>query len=281
MDPIVSVIVPCYNQAQYLPETLDSLLSQTYSNWECIIVNDGSPDNTEEIAKTFCTKDNRIKYVFQNNGGLSSARNKGIKESTGEYILPLDADDKISERYMELAMQKFKNAPETELVYCRAQLFGNETGEWKLPSYNYELLLIENMIFCSAIFRRSDYNKTDGYDEQMSMGFEDWNFWINLLHPNSIVYQIPEICFYYRVKDISMLKKITPEIQMDLKSQLYLRNKAIYDAFIPELIWNNPIIRIQQNRIRTLEHDIRAIHSSKAYQLGRIFLNLFSFLKRK
>ena len=68
MNPLVSIIVPCYNQAQYLPETLDSVLAQTYPYWECIIVNDGSPDNTEEIAKHYCEKDNRFKYLFKENG---------------------------------------------------------------------------------------------------------------------------------------------------------------------------------------------------------------------
>lgn len=74
----VSIIVPCYKQAEFLPETLDSVLSQTYSNWECIIVNDGSPDNTEEIAKIYQSKDTRIKYLFKNNEGIAIARNTGI-----------------------------------------------------------------------------------------------------------------------------------------------------------------------------------------------------------
>ena len=77
-NPLVSIIVPCYNQAQYLPETLDSVLAQTYPYWECIIVNDGSPDNTEEIAKHYCEKDSRFKYVYKENGGLSSARNVSL-----------------------------------------------------------------------------------------------------------------------------------------------------------------------------------------------------------
>ena len=102
---MVSVIVPCYNQAIYLPEALNSLLAQTYQCWEAIVVNDGSPDETEKVALEYTWKDSRIKYVFKENGGLSSARNKGIELAQGEFILPLDADDIIHPEYMEKAME--------------------------------------------------------------------------------------------------------------------------------------------------------------------------------
>ena len=99
ISPVISIIVPCYNQAQYLPETLQSVLEQDYRHWECIIINDGSPDNTEEVALEWCSKDERFKYFKKENGGLSDARNYGIKHSVGKYILPLDSDDKISKDY--------------------------------------------------------------------------------------------------------------------------------------------------------------------------------------
>ena len=95
MNTKVSVIVPCYNQAQYLDEALQSILNQSFTDWECIVVNDGSKDNTEFISNEWIKKDSRFKYVYQDNGGLSNARNVGIKKAEGEFILPLDADDKI------------------------------------------------------------------------------------------------------------------------------------------------------------------------------------------
>ncbi|MFV8358229.1 glycosyltransferase family 2 protein, partial [Flavobacterium sp. XS1P32] len=90
-NPQVSIIVPCFNQAQYLSEALKSVLEQTYENWECIIVNDGSPDDTKQIAQKWVEKDSRFKYIFKENGGLSSARNEGINYAKGTFILPLDA----------------------------------------------------------------------------------------------------------------------------------------------------------------------------------------------
>ena len=101
MNDLVSIIIPCYNQADYLPETLESIIQQTYPDWEAIIVNDGSPDNTEEIALQYTQKDSRFKYYKKENGGLSSARNYGIHRANGKYIIPLDSDDLIAPTFIE------------------------------------------------------------------------------------------------------------------------------------------------------------------------------------
>ena len=114
---LVSVVIPCYNQAEYLPETLDSLIAQNYKNWEGIIVNDGSPDNTEEIALAYLEKDQRFKYFSKENGGLSSARNYGVKHASGEFILPLDSDDIIKPEYLEKAIEAFEKEPHLKLVW--------------------------------------------------------------------------------------------------------------------------------------------------------------------
>ncbi|PLW93741.1 MAG: glycosyltransferase family 2 protein, partial [Marinilabiliales bacterium] len=89
---MISVVVPCYNHGHYLAECLDSVLNQSYDNWECIIVNDGSSDHTEEVSLGFCQKDKRFKLVNIENRGLANARNVGINKSWGKYILPVDAD---------------------------------------------------------------------------------------------------------------------------------------------------------------------------------------------
>ena len=98
--PIISVIVPCYNQGQYLAEALDSVLSSTLQDWECIIVNDGSTDNSADVAKRFVERDSRFRMLYQQNAGPSAARNHGVNESTGEFILFLDGDDKIESEYI-------------------------------------------------------------------------------------------------------------------------------------------------------------------------------------
>ena len=278
MNFLVSVIVPCYNQAQYLPETLESVLLQTYQNWECIIVNDGSPDNTEEIAKLYCNKDNRFKYIHKENGGLSSARNSGIKSSIGEYILPLDSDDLIGEEYIEKAIQHFKVYPETKLVYCKASFFGNKVGEWKLADYNYSELLFGNMIFCSALYKRVDYDKTSYYNENLILGFEDWDFWLTLLNEEDQVYRIPEICFFYRTKDHSMLSSLSEQSAMQLRIKIYDDHREKFEKYIPNLIWLNPELTRQHDYILSLEKEIKRIQLSKAYRLGKYILKPFSIL---
>ena len=92
-EPLVSIIVPCYKVEQYLPNCIESILYQTYTNWELILVDDGSPDNCGNICDDYAAKDNRIKVVHKKNGGLSSARNAGMKVMNGEYVTFLDSDD--------------------------------------------------------------------------------------------------------------------------------------------------------------------------------------------
>lgn len=211
MITLVSIIVPCYNQAQYLDEALQSVIEQTYQHWECIIVNDGSPDNTEEVASKWLDKDERFKYLYQENGGLSSARNFGITNAKGNFILPLDADDRISADYIELAINSFKEDPTLKLVYCKAEKFGDEEGLWVLPPFSLIDLCRINMIFCTAFFKKSDWELVGGYDVNMIYGWEDWEFWISLLKEGGKVKCIDKVGFYYRIKSDSMLKRINQE----------------------------------------------------------------------
>lgn len=217
-NPLASIIVPCYNQAQYLDECLQSVIEQTYQNWECIIVNDGSPDNTEEVAKKWLEKDSRFMYVYKENGGLSSARNFGILSARGEFILPLDADDKISIQYIELAIKEFNIDINLKVVYCKAEKFGIKTGKWVLPDFSLNRLAKDNMIFCSALYRKKDWELVGGYDTKMLYGFEDWEFWISILKNGGKVMCLENFGFFYRIKDGSMVK------QIDEKKREYLFN---------------------------------------------------------
>lgn len=205
MNILVSIIVPCYNQAQYLDEALHSVLEQTYQDWECIIVNDGSPDNTEETAKKWLNRDSRFKYIYQDNAGLSAARNGGIAIAEGEIILPLDCDDKLGENYLDYAVAKFKQNENLKVVYCKAQYFGDKGGEWILPDFTLNNLAIRNVIFCSAFFKKVDWIRVGGYDVKMVYGLEDWEFWISVLKDGGDVFKIENVCFYYRVKKKSMV----------------------------------------------------------------------------
>ena len=224
----VSIIVPCYNQAQYLGEALQTVLSQTYENWECIIVNDGSPDNTENIAQEWCKKDNRFKCVFQENGGLSSARNLGISVAIGELILPLDADDKIAENYVMLAIEAFNQDDSLMVVYCKAEKFGDEFGKWILPSFSLFNLSRNNLIFCSAFFKKEVWNAVGGYDTSMKYGWEDWELWIAIIKNGGNVKCLEYVGFYYRIKEKSMLRTIEYKNEIDILNYLSVKHAGFF-----------------------------------------------------
>lgn len=232
-DPLVSVVIPCYNQAVYLTDAVNSILGQTYSNWEIIIVNDGSPDDTESLALAFVDRDHRIRYVNKKNGGLSSARNEGIRQAKGEFILPLDADDSIEPVYIEEAMHVFQSNPSVKLVYCYANLFGTESGFWECARYTgYSNLLLGNAIFCSAMFRKKDWALIGGYDEHMLNGHEDWEFFIRLLYKDERVVQIPRLLFNYRRKDVSMVTLSSQKsVLNETEFYIYQKHKELYAEF--------------------------------------------------
>ena len=211
LRPLISVVVPCYNMGNFLEDCINSVLAQTYTNWECLIVDDGSTDNSSEIALQLTTLDDRIKYLKKENGGLSSARNFGIQHANGSFILPLDADDIIGKDYLEEAVQAFNQNPELKLVYCEAEFFGEKTGRWDLREFNLKDLARTNMIFCTALFKKEDWVRVNGYDENMKSGWEDWDFWISILKNGGEVKRLPLVGFFYRIRPASMLRSMTEE----------------------------------------------------------------------
>lgn len=265
-NPLISIIVPCYKQACYLEEALQSVLAQTYTNWECIIVNDGSPDNTEEIALEWGNKDKRFKYVYKDNGGLSSARNAGIEIAVGVFILPLDADDKIGEDYIKLGIEAFNDNPELKVVYCKAEKFGLVNGFWNLKPFSLESLAIDNMIFCSAIFKKEDWVKVGGYDEKMVFGLEDYEFWIALLKKGGQVLCLNYLGFFYRIKSDSMLKQLDKEKINYLLEYLSVKHSSFFVQQFGSFHLLNEKINLNIKKMK-----------SKKFAINLFFKNLFGF----
>lgn len=205
-DVLVSIIVPAYNAAKYIEETINSALQSSYSPIEIIIVNDGSIDNTREEVLTLREKHpETIKYIEQSNSGVAVARNIAIQCANGKYILPLDADDLIDKDYIKKAVEVLENSPEVKVVYGGAKYFGAKKGVWKLPKFSLSLLARRNIIYVSGIYRKEDFLKTDGYCAEIE-GMEDWDFWISMLKTGGKVFFIPDTCFYYRILSDSKRK---------------------------------------------------------------------------
>ena len=197
MNPLVSIIIPCYNQAKYLEETLYSILNQTYSNWECLIINDGSTDETEKIAQQFATKDHRFKYFHKENGGLSSARNFGLDKATGTYIQFLDSDDFIDTTKLEVSINELNKIENTDkkVAISNSEFFNFDSilykwdEEFSIPIHCgfFEAILFQNLRFNEDLKAK-----------------EDWVMWVQLFQINVKAVFIDEPLALYRKNPESM-----------------------------------------------------------------------------
>lgn len=233
--PKVSVIIPCYNHGAFLPETLDSLQAQTFTDFETIVVNDGSTDEaTITQLKNIQRENTRVIHTV--NQGVSAARNRGITEAKGDYILPLDADDKIGPDYLALAVKVLDTRPDVGIVYCERVMFGELQGIDSLPDYDPRALLIDNSIYPAALFRKADWKIVGGYSEKMVYSWEDWDFWISLSELGRQVVKIPEPLFFYRVRNISRDHSLRFYQKLVLMTTLVLRHKRLYFRNIDLLV---------------------------------------------
>jgi len=205
----ISVITPCYNQACYLPQAVESIVNQTYRNWECIIVNDCSTDNTVEVAKQLMAKyaDRNIRFIDKPaNTGLADARNVGIEAAAGEWILPLDSDDMFEPTFMQKAVDIVHGTQRVDIVFANMRKIGAENGEWIPDEYSSQKILAYNTMPYSSLYRKELWRKVGGYSSLISAigQSEDWNFWISCSKHNLVVRRIPEKLFLYRVDPNSM-----------------------------------------------------------------------------
>ncbi len=281
--PKVAVIIPCFNQGIYIEEAIASVLAQSYTDWEMIIVNDGSTDEaTIRILDTILSP--KITIIHTENKGLPAARNAGISKTTAEYILPLDADDRIAPTYIKKALEAFENDNALRLVYCSGRYFGakNESIQIDLLPFDYGTLLLYNTIFCSAIFRKTDFEYCGGYNINMKGGWEDWDLWIRLLKNSGRVYQIPEELFFYRVKETSMIQDLIKDmtLQGKLEREIFIQNnEAYFENFGAPISVYRELIHLRQEKDQ-FEKVKKQIYRSVSYRLGGLLLSPFKWTKK-
>lgn len=210
-NPMVSVVMPCYNDGRYIQESVASVKAQTYPDVELIIIDDGSDDSDTIAALDALAKEANVQVLHAAHVGPSAARNTAIQEARGKYILPLDADDTIDPTYIEKAVKRLESHKDTGVVYCEADLFGAQSGKWDLPAYSFESMLFDNIVFVTALFHKADWEKVGGFNENMKAGMEDYDFWLSILGEGKKIEQIPEVLFHYRIKDSSR----TSQFQQD------------------------------------------------------------------
>ena len=191
--PLVSVIVPSFNYGHFLPATLESVRRQTWDAWECIVVDDGSTDDTSEVALAHAQRDPRIKYVYRANGGLAAARNTGLRAATGDYVQFLDADDALEPRKLEAQVGLLERERDVGIVYGDARYFDSESGARRRGLFSDEpwmpevsgsgeaivraLLRANIMVVNAALVRRAVIDEVGWFDETLR-SLEDWDYWI-------------------------------------------------------------------------------------------------------
>ncbi len=225
---LISVIITCYNQEKYIAECLDSVLAQSFKDFEAIVVDDGSVDNSLEIIKQYAQKYPQIKVISQNNSGVIAARNNAIKQAEGIYIYPLDGDDTIEPQCLE---KQYAAAVENkgDVIWSYIRKFGAENKVVTSHKISIWTMCDCNFVPACALYRKSDWEKYGGYDAIMDKGYEDWEFWCNFVEEGKTFYCVPEVLQNYRILEVSR-NKFSKKIAKEMKKNLFRKHKKIAAA---------------------------------------------------
>lgn len=202
--PRVSVVIPCYNLGAFLNEAVESVLAQTFQDFEIVVVNDGSTDlATETLLADFQRPKTRV--IHAQHRGLAAARNLGVEHSTGAYLCALDADDRLVPSYLEKAVRVLDADPSITSVSSWLRTFGEESWEWKPERCDLPTLLWEDTVLTAALVRRHAVRAAGGYDMAMPVqGDEDWDLWLTLVERGARGMILPKVLFEYRRRAGSM-----------------------------------------------------------------------------
>jgi glycosyltransferase involved in cell wall biosynthesis len=231
MNSLVSVVLPTFNQADYLLAAIDSILSQTYKNFELIIVNDGSTDGTAKLLETYA-KIPSVKVINQDNQRLPRALNTGFASANGQYLTWTSSDNLLHPEMLQILVTELGADSEIGLVYADRFLIdekGVNLGEFCLSDYDPYLLLHVNFVHCCFLYRRECQDKIGFYDPSFIYA-EDWEYWIRMSQYYKMKH-IPKPLYYYRVHKKSMTSEMVDG------SADYIRYSKFSDAIRKRMPW--------------------------------------------
>ena len=257
LPPLVSIIIPCHNYGHYLRDCVESVLMQTMTNWEIIIVDDGSVDDTPEVAGKILSDypNHRIRYFSQECRGIVQPRNRGVTLAKGEFILPLDADDLIAPTFLERTLAVLKDNEKLGYVSTRALFFGSSNKIWPSEPFVPLALLVTNQQVNTTLYRKAMWKDIGGYEKEMIHGYMDWEFWIHCTKAGWVGTQLEAPLFLYRRKDDSVVMK-AKQRDINIKTQIAHLHPEIYDPaklatagddlnkknWIPPSVLRNPLL---------------------------------------
>jgi glycosyltransferase involved in cell wall biosynthesis len=239
--PEISVVIPCFNDGIFLPETIARLKTQTHKNFEIIIVNDGSTDQKTIEVLSELEKENII-VLHKKNGRMSSARNHGVNHAKGTYIAALDADDYFDPGFFEKAVAVLKSDPKVAAVTSYIQQFGEFRKVFKPRGGNEYNFLFSNQCPACAMVRKDCWDEVGGYDEAMIYGYEDWEFYIRITQKGWRIHVIPEKLFFYRQTKKSTHKNDTLPRRSEIIGYIVDKHQEWYLQKIKELITSESVI---------------------------------------
>lgn len=270
--PKISIVIPCYNDNLFIWKSVDSAINQVYENKEIIVVDDGSNDQTKRAIEELGSKIDVL--ITQENLGPAAARNRGIEVAKGKYILVLDSDDYFEASYCKKAVKVLQQKEEVKVVTCYARWFKSKTNfrVFKPTGGTLKDFLLKNCTLSNSLFYRSDWEKCGGYDEKMTGGFEDWEYYIRLHADGGETYVIPEVLFHYRKKERSV-SSIANGNKFELLKYIYFKHadlyKEHYELFIEYFL---------QELAAQEREKVRKTHSPE-FKIGLAFLQPVRKLK--
>lgn len=280
--PLISIIIPCYNDGQYIEQSVNSALNQTYNNKEVIVVDDGSNPKTKVVLKKLESK--ITKLITQENQGVCVARNRAIGIANGNLILTIDSDDFFEPGFLAKAVEILENNKDVGMVTSWVQVInekGNNLYIQKPSGSDASEVLFHNNSTGSCLFRREAWFEAGGYDVNMKKGFEDWEFNISITKKGWKVAVIPEILFNYRYKISSRNSKAQCH-QKEIRNYVFRKHKDIAVENYEKTI-NFFLFEIEKQK--KINEKLR---NSKSYKAGHFIVlvlkwivSFFKFLKRK
>lgn len=275
-NPKVSVVIPCYNDENYIQEAVQSVLDQTFQDFEIIIVDDGSNEATKKVLTNI--RSEKLRLITQKNQGSSTARNNGIKAAKALYILVLDGDDTVDAFFLEKAVAILEENQAIGAVssYCNLFIKNHQVVHKHLPKGGgIADFLFDNNSVSFALIRKKCWEQIGGYDEQMKNGFEDWEFWIAMTKRDWNIYIIPEFHFNYRQKKSNeSLDKISKMSFREANlNYIYKKHQEVYRHHFAETV-DYLTNLAQRNKKNELKYK-----SSLDFKIGRFLLFPFRFFK--
>ncbi len=271
---LISVIIPCYNQEKFLDETLSSVFKQSYSNWECIIVDDGSTDDSGIIAKNWLEKDRRFLYFKQENAGVSAARNFGLSVAKGAWIQFLDGDDYLTPSKLTESIKIFENNTSVNFIVTHFRHFTKDVQETTDPfcTLQKEYLTFEKMLYAwndtfSLPIHTVLVKKELIGDTLFPVGLtaqEDWLFWVAILKKNCVSYFINKPLVLYRTHTESRIN-----------SKGIIQDQLMVHGLFKQLLTQKEHFHLSEvlierylNKTTILNRQILSIKNSNIYQSG-------------